>query len=373
MARDGERGRGDWKARLGSQNSDPYAEASGDSGPVDIAAVRRDDALIDAISGDGPVATDSAEEYQLASLLANWRAEVVEAPMPAGPDLDTIVAAVNQEIGARQSRVNAGSKGHLRLVRPLMGAAAALALIIGGMTAFSYNAQPGDPLWRVKEVVFTQQAQTTIAKQADDSLYEAQTALKQGNPARAKAALDSAKANATQVNDPDRKNELEKKVNDLIAKLPPNLQDLLPLTSLPKGTSEPGTPSTDGQPKDQTAGSPSAPPTVDPRILGTGEPSGGSGTEPSGNVPPTHSPPPSVPTTAEPPTTAPPVTQEPPTHEPPAPTTIASPGTGGPAPTGPATAPSPPVGQPSAPVVAPTTIIMPRPGAGGIAPGEPKR
>ncbi|MGY2062668.1 anti-sigma-D factor RsdA, partial [Nocardia gipuzkoensis] len=93
MARDGERGRGDWKARLGSQNSDPYAEASGDSGPVDIAAVRRDDALIDAIAGDGPVATDSAEEYQLATLLANWRAEIVEVPMPAGPELDTIVAA----------------------------------------------------------------------------------------------------------------------------------------------------------------------------------------------------------------------------------------------------------------------------------------
>ncbi|WP_268808480.1 anti-sigma-D factor RsdA, partial [Nocardia brasiliensis] len=60
MARDGGRGRGDWKARLGSRNSGPYADASGDTGPVDIAAVRRDDVLIDAIASDGQVRTDSA-------------------------------------------------------------------------------------------------------------------------------------------------------------------------------------------------------------------------------------------------------------------------------------------------------------------------
>ncbi len=351
MARDGERGRGDWKARLGSQNSDPYAEASGDTGPVDIVAVRRDDSLIDAIAGDGPVATDSAEEYQLATLLANWRAEIVEVPMPAGPELDTIVAAVNQEIGARQARVNAGRGRHLRLVRPIMGAAAALALIVGGMTAFSYNAQPGDPLWRVKEVVFSQQAQTTIVQRADDALQEAQTAIAQGKPEKAKEALDSAKTNATQVNDQNRKSDLEKKLGELLAQLPPELQNLLTTTphSQPTGAITPPT-------KDQTAGNTDNKPTYDPRSATTpGEPTGGS-TEPS--VPPTHSQPPTGgPTTAEPPTTVP-VTQEPPSHEPTAPTTIASPGTGG-------SAPSAPAGQPTAPVVVPTSIIVP----GGLIPG----
>src|SRR5438132_3834378 len=128
MARDGERGRGDGRARRGSQNSGPYAEDSGDAGPVDIIAVRRDDALIDAIAADRAVETDSAQEYQLATLLANWRSEIVDEPLPAGPDLDDIVAAVSQEIGARQARVEAGKRRHLRLVRPLMGAAAAIAL-----------------------------------------------------------------------------------------------------------------------------------------------------------------------------------------------------------------------------------------------------
>src|SRR3977135_4132847 len=102
MARDGERGRGDWKARLGSRNSSPYGDGcgGGDTGPVDIAAVRRDDALIDAIASNGPVRTDSAEEYQLATLLADWRAELISPPLPGEPNLDEIVAAVNQEIGA---------------------------------------------------------------------------------------------------------------------------------------------------------------------------------------------------------------------------------------------------------------------------------
>ncbi len=207
MARDGGRGRGDWRARHGSQNSGPYAEDSGDAGPVDIVAVRRDDALIDAIAGAGSVETDSAQEFQLATLLASWRADIVDEPMPAGPDLDEVVAAVNQEIGARQTRVAVNRRGSLRLVRPLMGAAAALALIAGGMTAFSYGAQPGDPLWKVKEVVFSEQAQTTIANTANEQVAQAQNLVQQ-DPEQAKKLLANAATNASQLSDDNRKQAL---------------------------------------------------------------------------------------------------------------------------------------------------------------------
>ncbi|WP_286013766.1 MULTISPECIES: anti-sigma-D factor RsdA [Nocardia] len=360
MARDGERGRGDWKARLGSQDSDPYAEASGDTGPVDIAAVRRDDALIEAIAGDGPVATDSAEEYQLASLLANWRAEIVEAPMPAGPDLDTIVAAVNQEAGYRQARNNPSRRRHLRLARPILGAAAAVAVIFGGVTAFSYGAQPGDPLWPFKEVVFSQQAQTTIVQRADSALDEAQTALRQKDPQKAKEALVSAQDNATQVSDPARKSDLEKKLRELFAQLPPELQKQLEQT-IPKGTSDPLTPPSKVTPtKEQPAGKTDTKPIPDPRIMGTSPDDPTNGTEPTGNVPTT---PVQPPTTAVPPTTIPP-TGQPPTNDPTVPTSIASPGTGGAVPTGPVTPPIQATVQPPGPVV-PTSIILP----GGILPG----
>ncbi|MEV0252153.1 anti-sigma-D factor RsdA [Nocardia sp. NPDC050712] len=210
MARDGERGRGDWKARRGSRNSGPYADGNGgETGPVDIAAVRHDDALIDAISSNGPVQTDSEQEFQLATLLADWRAELIAPPLPASPDLDEVVAAVNQEIGARKIRAAASTGGHLRLVRPLLGAAAALALVFGGVTAFSYNAEPGNPLWKVKEVVFSEQAQTTVVNRADGQLGQAGQALQQSNPTQAAAQLGRAKDNLTQVSDPEKKAELE--------------------------------------------------------------------------------------------------------------------------------------------------------------------
>ena len=73
-----------------------------DSGmSVDISAVRRDDALIDAISGDRPIEAESTEVRTLATLLAGWRAEILSGPEPVVPDLDQVVAAVHRELDAR--------------------------------------------------------------------------------------------------------------------------------------------------------------------------------------------------------------------------------------------------------------------------------
>ncbi|WP_433670819.1 anti-sigma-D factor RsdA [Nocardia sp. CA-136227] len=274
MARDGERGRGDFKARPGSQNSGPYAEASGDTGPVDIAAVRRDDALIDAISGDGPVQTGTSEEYQLAALLADWRAEIVAEPLPAGPDLDAIVAAVNQEIGARQARIGAGNRGRLRLVRPILGSAAALALIFGGLTAFSYNASPGDPLWRMKTVVFSEQAQSTVVSRADSDLEQAKELIAQGKADEAKPLMERAADNASQVNDSGKKDSLTDRWQQLYTQLQataPKVAESLAAVA-PATTKAPVVPSSANVPVSpvvppvKTDGNP--PTTVDSSILG---------------------------------------------------------------------------------------------------------
>ncbi|WP_246123800.1 anti-sigma-D factor RsdA [Nocardia bhagyanarayanae] len=186
---------------------------------MDIAAVRRDDALIDAIASDGPVQTDSAEEFQLAALLADWRAELITPPLPGDPDLDAVVAAVNQEIGARKVRVGAVNRGRLRLVGPIAGTAAALALVFGGVTAFSYSAEPGDPLWRVKEVVFSEQAQTTVVQRAGSELDQAERALAQNNPAQAKALLERASVNVDQVSDSGKKQDLQSEWQRLLTQL----------------------------------------------------------------------------------------------------------------------------------------------------------
>lgn len=220
MARDDWWRRGQRPVLRVLRNTDPYAADSGeDAGPVDIAAVHRDDALLDAIAGGGPVSTTdaegawgvgelSAEDEALATLLADWRAEMVAEPAVALPTLDTVVAALDDEVAARRMRHRMRTGNRLRLVRPLAGTAAAVALVIGGMTAFSYAAEPGDPLWRVKEVVFSEQAQTTVAQRADADLTTAQTSLQQGDTQGASARLQSASSSTNEVQDQDKKQSL---------------------------------------------------------------------------------------------------------------------------------------------------------------------
>ncbi|WP_306360446.1 anti-sigma-D factor RsdA [Nocardia sp. CC227C] len=285
MARDGERGRGDWKARSGSQNSGPYAEASGDTGPVDIAAVRRDDELIEAIAGDGAVQTSSTDEYQLASLLANWRAEIVNEPMPAGPDLDAIVAAVNKEVGVREARIGASGSRRLRLVRPIAGAAAAVALIMGGLTAFSYGAEPGDALWPFKEVVFSEQAQTTVVNRAGNDMAQAQQLIDEGKPEAAKVLLERANGNVGQVDDTGKQNDLRQQWERLVVQLqqraPEIAESLLPSTTK---AAEPGGSEPTTKPGGGVTTAPdtsvTTEPSVDPRILST-QPDTDGTTEPS--------------------------------------------------------------------------------------------
>ncbi|MGW5105667.1 anti-sigma-D factor RsdA [Nocardia sp. NPDC004123] len=383
MARDGERGRGDWKARPGSQNSGPYAEASGDTGPVDIAAVRRDDALIDAISGDGPVQTGTSEEYQLAALLADWRAEIVAEPLPAGPDLDAIVAAVNQEIGARQARIGASNRGRLRLVRPILGAAAAMALVIGGLTAFSYNASPGDPLWRVKEVVFSEQAQSTVVSRADSDLVQAQQLIAQGKADEAKPLMERAADNASQVNDSGKKDNLTDRWQQLYAVLQQkapevasSLASIAPTSSttkVPAVTTTPNQPVPPVNPPTKTDGSPST--TVDSRPVETApspNPGAGGGISTVPTVPPVTTVP-SLPQESEPPVV-------PPTGGGGNPTSVVVPsggntggGTTGGGPTSGGTTGGglqpPPVEKPSPVAPVPSTIVLPT--GGGLLPPVP--
>ncbi|MFC9892333.1 anti-sigma-D factor RsdA [Nocardia sp. NPDC127579] len=342
MARDGERGRGDWKARRGSRNSGPYAEGNGgESGPVDIAAVRHDDALIDAISGNGPVQTDSEQEFQLATLLADWRAELLAPPLPSSPDLDEVAAAVNQEIGARKVRVGAQAGGHLRLVRPILGTAAALALVFGGVTAFSYNAEPGNPLWKVKEVVFSEQAQTTVVNRAVGPMGEAQQAIDKSNPTQAAAQLGKAKDAVDQVSDSGKKAELDTEWKRLVNELRVSSAEGARLAALLDPPTDPADPT----------GSTSTPPPVTSITTAPVTPGGESTTKPD----PRSSSGSESSTTPEPsatlPTTPSPVDVEPPT----APTTVPS------------------TAVPTTTIVTPPTQVTPTAGGDVTIPTQPQQ
>ncbi len=171
---------------------------------VDISAVRRDDALIDAISGNGLVETESTEEYELATLLAGWRAEILSDPVPAGPDLDQVVAAVHRELGSRDALASkrARSNRQLRLIRPIAGAAALVVVALGGAAVVSYSAEPGDPLWSVKQVVFSEQAQSTEARiDTTTTLERAEELIADGKANEAQQLLASAEARSSGVTD----------------------------------------------------------------------------------------------------------------------------------------------------------------------------
>lgn len=219
-------------------SGDSYGDLSADSGPVDIAAVRRDDEFIEAIRGDGPIATDDADEYQLALLLANWRSEIVTPALPLGPDLDEVAAAVDSEIAATglRRRTSARSRGFLR---PVAGAAAAIALVIGGLVVFSYNSAPGDPLWSVKSVVFSQQADSTVAQiDTTSKLQQAEEMIASGDVSGAQALLAGAAETTGGITDQAQKTDLEiwlqrllEQIQAIVPTLPvqlPSLEGLIP-------------------------------------------------------------------------------------------------------------------------------------------------
>ncbi|QDQ91743.1 type IV secretion protein Rhs [Rhodococcus sp. WB9] len=224
-------------ARGIKRNGNPDADLPGDDAPVDVAAVRRDDALIDAIAGGGPVATDSPEQYELALLLTNWRADIVATPMPTGPLLDDVIAAIDAS-DARSAR--SAARGKLRLLRPIAGAAAAIAVVMGGATIFSYNAAPGDPLWSVKSVVFSQQADSTVAQiDTTSQLQEAERLIAAGDAEAAKNLLEGAADRSGGVLDADLRNELDV----WRAKLAAEVEKIAPTT--PPAATTPGTTTTD--------------------------------------------------------------------------------------------------------------------------------
>ncbi|MGX7733037.1 anti-sigma-D factor RsdA [Rhodococcus sp. 2H158] len=283
-------------------DDDFFADLADDGTPVDIAAVRRDDALIDAISGDGPVPTETAEEYELATLLAGWRAEILADPLPSEPDLDEIVAAVNREIGARDALAERRSRSRtqLRLIRPIAGAAALIAIAVGGATAVSYQAEPGDPLWSVKQVVFSEQAESTVARiDTASTLQEAEQRIAVGDTEGAQELLQSAQERSGSVTDAGQRDQLgdwmQRLTTELSQLLPPPPPPVLPL---PPAQSTPVVPA-------PVPTAPTTPSTVDPTIAGT---TPGTGTVP----PPTSTEEPSV-DLLPPPTSSQPVpTQEPP-------------------------------------------------------------
>jgi hypothetical protein len=148
--------------------------------PVDLAAVQADDALLDLIGRGGHTPSDADDE--LTRVLAAWHREVHAEPFGELVDTNTALAVIH---AAQQS-------AHRR--SPVFGsiaaAAAVLVIAFSAVGLVAKSAQPGDRLWGVTQVLYGDYARSVeTAAAVRTELNEAKTALKEGNPERARASL----------------------------------------------------------------------------------------------------------------------------------------------------------------------------------------
>ena len=173
------------------------ADADLVDGPVDLAAVRADDALIDALAGgtgaapggaDYGFGLDSSDDDQLAAILAAWRADIEADPMPELVTLDEAGEAV---AAGHESRDRLRSRTRRRM--PFAIAAAAAVVACAGLTVAVHGAMPGDTLWGVSKVFFAERAgNVERVEDVRGHIEAANAALGRGDAPAARAALQQA-------------------------------------------------------------------------------------------------------------------------------------------------------------------------------------
>jgi hypothetical protein len=155
--------------------------------PVDLAALQSDDALLDALGGTNPDIPSRAdgEGPDLEALLVAWRRDVDAAPIGDLVDTDAAVAAIAE--GRRPRRLR---RRHLV---PVATAAAVLMITFTGVGLAAKDALPGDMLWGVAQVLYTDHARVVeAATSARIELANANAAFLQGDRNAAEAALKRA-------------------------------------------------------------------------------------------------------------------------------------------------------------------------------------
>ncbi len=148
--------------------------------PADLAAVQADDALLDILGSGG---TPGGASDELTRLLASWRSEVHAEPFRELVDTNTALAVIR-----------AAARQPVRRRNPVFGslaaAAAVLVIAFAGVGLVAKQAQPGDHLWGVTQVLYGDYARSVeTAAAVRTELNEARTALQQNKPEKARASL----------------------------------------------------------------------------------------------------------------------------------------------------------------------------------------
>jgi hypothetical protein len=180
--------------------------------PVDLGAVRADDALLDALGGGNPELNSALAGHELSALLLSWRRDVDSEPFGELVDNETAARTV---LNARRA-----ARRRPRLLVPLATAAAVLAIAFTGVSLAARDARPGDALWGLTQMLYTDHAHSVEAAVAVESdLNAARSALSQGRIGDARTALANAQSSLPLVSNEDGRTALSKTHESLVNEL----------------------------------------------------------------------------------------------------------------------------------------------------------
>jgi Anti-sigma-D factor RsdA to sigma factor binding region len=174
--------------------------------PVDLAAVQADDALLDLIGRAGHTPGDADDE--LTRVLAAWRREVHAEPFGELVDTDTALKVI---LAARRP-----VRRHIPVFSSIAAAAAVLVIAFSAVGLVAKSAQPGDRLWGVTQVLYSDYAHSVeTAAKVRNELNDAKVALRQGKPEQARASLRHVQQQLPAVGEAEGRTDLTARHNQL--------------------------------------------------------------------------------------------------------------------------------------------------------------
>ncbi|MCR3746367.1 anti-sigma-D factor RsdA [Lentzea californiensis] len=195
----------------------------------DLSAVQADDRLLDALGSATPGVAGSLGDDDLNALLLAWRNEVETEPFGELVDTDTAIATIQ---AARPQPVS-----RHRFLIPLASAAAVLAIAFTGVSLVARDAQPGDALWGLTRVLYSEHAKSIEAAAIiSGDLDAARLALREGKVNEAREKLNKIGESLESVSTADGKQQLEEKHKELEKELDTNTSTAPPTSTLPPVT-----------------------------------------------------------------------------------------------------------------------------------------
>ena len=225
---------------------------------LDLAALRSDDALLNALGNAS--SPGAATEPELNALLLSWRRDVGEEPIPELVDTETAMRTIFA--AAHRNRRKP------RFLVPLASAAAVLVIVFTGVGLAARDAQPGDALWSLTQVLYSDHARSVLAADTvRTELSHATAALHEGHYSAAATALEQAQQALPSVDNEDGQADLQAQQQNLLNQLAQSTgNDSLPITA-------PSSPDNSITAALSATTTPSAPPTTTTTVPPTTTPS----------------------------------------------------------------------------------------------------